>query len=462
MSRLIPEARRTLSLALPIAVGQVGQMVLGIVDSIMIGQVGTAPLAASAFVLGVFGVAYLIGIGLMLPVAVLVSSEHGAGRAKHAGEWLRHGAALGVVAAGVMVLGLVAVIPWLGSIGLDPAVSSIMVPFYTLIVVSLLPAVCFQADRQFAEAMGRPLVPMVFLSAGVLLNVGLNWLLIYGHWGLPALGLAGAGVATLITRLAMWGGLHVWLSRAERFRAAWPKRWLVRLDGAKLRELWRLGLPVSGMLMFESGAFAAAAVLMGRLGAEALAAHQIALSCAGFMFMFPLSLSMAVSMRLGRALGRGSLKTLRTIGLGALIMGCAVMSLSAVGFAVGGRWLASGFVKDAAVITLASRLLVVAAVFQLFDGCQVVASGALRGLKDVRVPTVITFVAYWVLAVPAAIWLGLGTGFGPIGVWFGLAIGMAIAAVLLVTRFIWLTRTISLDGESAQAVHGPGRDRDFR
>ncbi len=440
MSRLIPEARRTLSLALPIAVGQVGQMALGIVDSMMIGRVGTLPLAASAFVLGVFTVVYLVGIGLMLPVAVLVSREHGAGREQEAGEWLRHGTALGVL-AGVVMTGLLGLMGFfLNRLGLDAEVVAVMGPYYGLIALSLVPAVWFQADRQFTEAMGRPWVPMALMTAGVLLNVVLNWAFIYGHGGLPAMGLTGAGVATLITRVAMWGALHLWLSRAERFRAAWPQRWLARFEWVRLRELWRLGLPVAVMMMFESGAFAVAAVLMGRLGAEALAAHQIALSCAAFMFMFPLSVSMAVSMRLGQASGAGKMGLLRVIGLGALGMACAVMSVSAVGFTFGGRWLASVFVEDGAVITLAARLLVVAAVFQLFDGCQVVASGALRGLHDVRVPTAITFVAYWLLAVPAATWWGLHTGLGPLGVWMALAGGLGIAAVLLVTRFLWLTR----------------------
>jgi MATE family multidrug resistance protein len=200
-----------------------------------------------------------------------------------------------------------------------------------------------------------------------------------------------------------------------------------------------IGVPAAASLLFEAGAFTAAAWMIGWLGATALAAHQIALSCAAFTFMFPLGISMAVSMRIGRAIGEGRRDALRPIGLGAVAMAVLVMGMFAMVFAVAGETLASWFVREADVIALAMQLLVVAAIFQLFDGSQVVGAGALRGLADVKVPTVITLIAYWGVALPAAYWLGVHEEHGAIGVWFALAAGLAIAAAALVARFVRLT-----------------------
>ena len=440
MSVFLHQARLTLRLALPIVVGQVSQMLMGVIDSVMIGKLGAVPLAASAFAGGVFMLFFMVGIGLLLPVAVLVARDHGAGQDRDAGQWLQHGVALALVAGGVelaLMLGLWGVYPYLGQ---PPEVLAEAGPFYALMAISLLPALGFQVFRQFAEALGRPWMPMALMLGGVGLNVALNWILIYGHLGAPALGLAGAGWATLLARLAVVGAIILWLRRSSELRAAWPTVWLSGLRIERFRAMLRLGGPAALMFFMEVGAFMAAALLMGRLGAEALAAHQIALSCAGFMFMFPLGLSMAVGMRLAQAVGEGRRELLRPIAGGALGMAWAIMSVSAVGFAVFGPELARGFVADTAVVALAARLLVVAAIFQLFDGAQVVGAGALRGLADVRVPTAITFVAYWLLAIPCAYGLGLHTSLGAVGVWTGLATGLGVAAVLLAFRYHRLTR----------------------
>ncbi len=440
MSLFFKEARLTLALALPIVVGQVSQMLMGVTDSIMIGRIGAVPLAASAFAGGIFSVFFVIGIGLLLPVAVFVSREHGAGDDRAGASWLQHGVALAVVASAAEILVMLGLAGAFHRMGQPPEVLAEIEPYYTIICVSLLPVLVFQVFRQFAEALGRPWVPMFIMLASVALNVLLNWILIYGKLGAPALGLAGAGWATLASRIAALVVIVVWLRRAPEFRNMMPATWVSGLRMTRVREMLRIGLPAAVMLFFEVGAFMMAAVMMGWLGATALAAHQIALSCAGFMFMFPLGLSMAVGMRIGKAVGEGRTDLLRPVAGGALAMSCAIMSVSAVGFALGGERLALGFVNDAEVVALAAQLLVVAAIFQLFDGAQVIGAGALRGLADVRVPAVITFIAYWLLAIPGGYVLGLHTRLGAVGVWIGLACGLAIAAALLAWRFRRLTR----------------------
>lgn len=448
----LKEARATFSLALPIIVGQVSQMLMGITDSVMIGRVGTVPLAASAFANSVFGVFFMLGIGLLIPIAVFVARAHGGGKEAECGDWLRHGIFLALLmgsagAALMMLLGT-----QIDRFGQPPEVVAAVKPYYLLIAASLVPTLLFQGFRQFAEAMGRPWIPMAMMLGGVALNVLLNWIFIYGNLGVPALGLTGAGWATLIARVAGVAVIFVWLGRSADFARAWPTRasgnaeWFRKLQWERFRTMAAIGVPAAGMLLFEVGAFSAAAIMMGWLGAVPLAAHQIALSCAGFAFMFPLGLSMAVSMRIGKAVGEGRHVALRPIGFSAMLMGCLIMSGFALIFSIAGRPLASAFVEDAVTAALAARLLVVAAIFQLFDGVQVIGAGALRGLTDVKVPTLITFIAYWIIALPGGYVLGIRGPAGPVGIWASLATGLAFAAVFLALRFRFRTSVGKAEG----------------
>ncbi len=422
------ELRLTLALALPMIVGQVSQMLIGITDSALIGRVGTVELAAAAFTHGIFGMFYIVGIGLLLPVGVFTARDHGAGDEVDCHGWLKHGRALALV-AGCGAFGLLAALSTqLHRFGQPSEVAAIVRPFFLLNALSLIPVFYFQVQRQYLDALGRPWVGTTIMLLDVALNALLNWMFIWGHGGAPALGLTGSGVATLIARTLAVSGIAVWLRREKTGVGA--------LAWGKFRAMLQMGVPAAGSLLFESGAFAAAALMMGWLGATALAAHQIALSCAALTFMFPLGLSMAASIRISKALGEGRRDVLRSIGFGALGFSSLVMLTFALIFAGAGGVLARGFTADPAVIALATQLLLVAAIFQLFDGGQVVASGALRGLTDVKVPTVITFIAYWVVSLPVAYLLAFRTSLGPVGIWTGLSAGLASAAILLGWRFV--------------------------
>lgn len=439
------ELRATLALALPIVVGQVGQMLMGITDSVMIGQVGKVPLAASAFANGVVNLVMIVGFGLLLPVAVLTARAHGAKEPRECAEYLRHGVGLAVGIA-VLGLGLLAVLGLqLHRFGQPAEVVAEVGPYFALLALSLVPALFFQVLKQFSEALGHPWAPMVILVACVGLNAGLNWIFIYGHLGAPAWGLAGAGFATLVARLVALVALAWWLRRKGDVRAELPGAaenpgWRAPWSTARFREMLHLGVPAAGQWLFEVGAFSAAAFMMGWLGTVPLAAHQIALSCAAFTFMFVLGLSSAVSVRLAKAVGEGRTEARRAIGFGALAAGFAVMGVFGAVFALAGPLIARGFTPETEVVALAAKLLAVAALFQVFDGGQVIGAGALRGLGDVRVPTVLTFVAYWIVALPGGYLLAFHTPLGATGVWVGLALGLGSAAVLLGWRFHRLTR----------------------
>ncbi len=444
MQRYLREIGPTLSLAVPIIVGQVSQMLMGVTDSIMIGHTGTVPLAASAFGGNIFGVFYVLGIGLMVPVAVLVARARGASDPVGCGEYLRHGLALAIL-FGLLEHLVIAILGFQLHWFRQPSeVLAIVGPYYQWVGASITPVLLYLALRQYAEAMGRPWMPMFIILGSVGLNVFLNWVFIYGHLGVPAYGLTGAGVATLISRIVGTLVLFLWLRFDPAVRAAWPERWFAPLSRERIREMLRLGLPSSGMLTFESGAFTAAAVMMGWLGAVPLAAHQIAISCAATTFMVVLGFSMAAGMRVSTALGAGECDRLRPIGFGTLGMGALCSATFMTVFFLAGDTIAGWFVKDdAPVVALAAQLLVVAALFQFFDGGQVIGAAILRGLSDVKIPTVITFTAYWIIAIPLGYVLGLRLGYEAIGIWIGLAIGLAFAAICLGLRFARLTREMT-------------------
>ena len=440
LPKYLAEIRPTLTLAVPIIVGQVSQMLMGVTDSVMIGQTGTVPLAASSFAGNVFGVFYVIGIGLMIPVAIFVSRARGAGHPVECGEYLRHGLVLAVGAGLLETLAVFVLGTQLRWFGQPPEVLAVVNPFFLLIGASITSVLLYLALRQFAEAMGRPWVPMFIMLGGVGLNAALNWVLIYGHLGAPALGLTGAGISTLSSRALGALVIFLWLRLDPVMRPAWPKHWWAPLSRARLKEMLKLGLPTSGILFFESGAFAAAAIMMGWLGAAPLAAHQIAISCAATTFMVSLGLSMAAGMRVSAAVGAKETARLRPIGVSALGLGAGLAAVFMVFYLVAGRTVAGWFVPDAAVVALAAQLLVVAALFQFFDGAQVIGAALLRGLTDVKLPAIITFVAYWLVAIPGGYLLGVRGAYGAIGIWASLAAGLGLAAVFLGWRFARLTR----------------------
>ncbi|WP_233256547.1 MATE family efflux transporter [Opitutus sp. ER46] len=439
-SRYLCEIRPTLILALPIIVGQVSQTLMNVTDSMMIGHVGTVPLAAASFGGTLFGLFYVIGIGLLVPVSIFVSRARGAAQPQEAAEYLRHGVAMAVGFGVLETLVLAALSTQLHRFGQPPEVLAIVTPFLLLNAASITPVLVYLALRQFAEAMGRPWLPMYVMLGGVGLNVLLNWVFVFGHLGAPALGLTGSGIATLLARTIGAAVIFAWIRLDPRLRAAWPTQWFAPLARARVREMMHVGLPASGMLFFEVTAFAAAAIMVGWLGAVPLAAHQITLTCASFSFMFPLGLSMAAGIRISHAVGAHELHRLRPIAVTAVGISLAMAAAFGLAYGFGGRLISTWFVKDPVVIALATQLLIVAALFQLFDGWQVTGAALLRGITDVKVPAVITFAAYWLISLPLGYLLGVRGSLGALGIWIGIAGGLACAAVLLSARFARLTR----------------------
>jgi MATE family multidrug resistance protein len=435
------ETGKTLVLAVPMMAGQVGQMLMGLVDSIMVGHLGVTPLAASAFANGLLSVPLLFGIGLTGAVSVLSAQAHGAGRPRDAAEVLRHGLIVALL-GGLAMAGLTELWVFLGGlnrVGQPPEVVAGARSFFLIMNASVVSVLFWQVLKQFCEALSRPWMPLVITVGAVALNVRLNWVLIYGRFGVPALGLFGAGLGTFIARAAMVVGLAVFVLRVTSLRAALPRgwaEWIAPLSFERFRALLALGFPVALQLVLEVGAFGVATLMMGWLGERALAAHQIAINCAATTFMFPLGLGMAVSIRIGQAVGaKADRRVVRTIGFGGVGLAALMMGFSALGFLVWRRELATLFVADAAVVALTAQLLIVAGIFQIADGVQIVSMGALRGLADVKTPTLISLFCYWLVALPTCYVAGFTLRHGPQGVWAGLAVGLGCAAVFLTMRF---------------------------
>lgn len=434
------ESRRTLILAGPIMLGQVSHILLGIIDSIMVGHLGTIPLAAASLGHSIFVIPLVFGFGVSGCISALVARADGENNPRECGEILRHGLVMNFVMALGLALLVEAFIPFMVYLDQPADVLQEAVGFLRVLSWSMIPALVFQALKNYSDGMHKTGAPMVVMMSSVVLNAGLNFFLIYGHGGFPAWGLLGSGVATLITRMAMMVAMAILVLRSPAFEMSLPLQWLSRLQWRRFARMLSVGFPSGLQALFEVGAFSLAAVMMGWISAEALAAHQIALNVASVTFMIPLGLSFAVSIRVGNAMGMKLPSVARRIGLGSLAVALLMSILFTLMFFVT-RFVIPGFYStDTQVLELAALLFVVAGCFQLFDGLQVVGAGALRGLLDIRYPTIVTFVAYWVLSLPGGYWFAFHLNWGPAGIWWGLTLGLLVAAALLVFRFNALTK----------------------
>jgi MATE family multidrug resistance protein len=433
---LFAEGRSTIRLAIPLIIGQLGQMLISLSDTLMLGWLGVTPLAACSFANTLIYLPMMFGIGMSMAVSIRVSQARGADDPAAARAALRHGLHI-TIALGLLTLaGTFALLPFLGLFQQDPRVIAIVPDFLLLIAASMIPAMASMAVKNHADAMNRPW-PVFWISiGGVALNVVLNWLLIFGKLGAPELGLEGAAVATLIARTAALVGMIVWCRGDAALREWVPIRWLRPPDWSGVKDLLRTGFPASMQLLAEVSAFVAATLIIGNMGEAALASHQVAIQCAATVFMVPLGISMALTVRIGEAFGARNFASMRPIVLSGWAMGAACMLVSASSFILLNDELAGLFIDDPAVRRVAASLLIVAGAFQFCDSMQIIAAGALRGLDDVKTPAWLALGAYWVVSIPLGWVLAYPVGLGVTGMWWGITLGLTITAILLGRR-IW-------------------------
>jgi MATE family multidrug resistance protein len=429
------ELRPMLRLALPVIVAEVGWISMGLVDTVMVGPLGAAAIGAVGTGSILYMAVMVVGFGTLYALDTFVSQSFGAGRIDECHRWLFAGLQVAAVLT-VVLTGLSMLLVWmLPALGLHPDVLVLIKPYLWRLLWSTPPLLAYAVFRRYLQAMHivRPVMYALLLANVV--NMAGNWVLIYGHLGFPPLGVVGSAYATVLARIALAVFLFIVIVRRERTRPSglhdvpfvwdFPRNW----------QIVRLGVPAAGQIVLEVGIFAAASALAGRIAPAALAAHQIVLNIISFIFMAPLGFSTAAAVRVGHAMGRGDPHAARAAGWTALALTTGLMSASAALLALEPRWLVRLFTSDAEVIQIGVGLLLVAAVFQLFDGVQAVATGALRGLGNTHTPMLVNLVGHWLMGLPVAYVLCFQRGLGAQGLWMGLAFGLIVTGVVLLV--VW-------------------------
>ena len=419
----------------PLILNNLFSMGVNVADTLMIGRLGATSLAALAIGSGTWVAIFLAGLGILMALGPTVSHHFGAQRYAEIGHDTRQALWLAAGLAVLVCLALHYVESPLARLGIEPAIVSLAGEYLRGLSWGVPAVYCYQVFRQMNEGIGRTLPIMVVTGLGLILNVAVSYVLVFGKLGFAARGVEGSGLGTAI---AFWGMLlllltHVVLHPAYDRFVLW--RTSFRPDWAALRHLIGLGWPIGLSLLMQAGLFMALALMMGQLGPTFAAAHQITLNYAGLVFMLPLGIGFATAVLVGQAMGAGAPKEARRIGMvGVLVCFCIAGSI-AVGTWLGAAHIAGLYTRDAGVIALASSLLLASAFLQWGDGTQSAAAGALRGLKDTRVPMVINGTIYWGVGFTTAWLLGVEFGLGGMGIWAGLALALCTAAVVLTLRF---------------------------
>jgi MATE family multidrug resistance protein len=433
-------------LAWPVATAELGWMAMGLVDTMMVGRVSAEAMGAVSIGSHLFFAVAIFGLGMLLGLDYLIAHAFGAGRLHDAREALVQGVYLSLGLAVALSALLFALVPRLQALGVRPEVARDTAPYLRALTWSMLPLLLYATLRRYLQAQGLVGAVMVALVSANAINALVNWLLVFGHLGFPALGAEGSGWATTVSRIYIFLFLLGYAVRHEQ-RSGAGLRLSWRFDPGRFRELVRLGVPSALQTALEVGVFATATVLAGRLPAVQLAAHQVALSAAAFTFMVPLGISSAAAVRVGQAMGRIDPIGAARAGWTALLLGAGFMSGAAVVFLTVPGAIIRVFTNEPAVVATGVALLGVAAVFQLFDGLQVVATGALRGSGDTRTAMLANLVGHWLLGLPLGYALCFWIGEGVIGLWIGLCTGLISVAAALIA--VWAQRARLLAEEHA-------------
>lgn len=435
--------RENFHLAYPVMLTNLGHVTMGVADSVMVGHVSATSLAAAGLALVVFNVLMLFGIGVSYAITPLVATADGAGNKNDIVETLRHGLMINVCNSVFLAILVSTGQHLLHHIDQPPEVVTLAIPYLSIVTFSLIPLLIFQTFKQFAEGLSNTRIALIIVIVTNFVNIGLNYILIYGHAGFPAMGLNGAGWATFTSRIFMalsFAGYIYYAPRFKTFRGGFSIR---RYSSALINKMLHLGVPSGVQFIFEVAAFDFSLVMMGWLGTSTQAAHQIAISLATISYMTTAGLAAAATIRVSYFLGRKDLHNLKQASYSLLSMAIGMMILWALAFIVARHWLPGLYVDDSEVIGIASSLLIIAGLFQLSDGIQVVCVAALRGLQDVKVPSVFIFIAYWIIGLPLGYWLAFVMDYGGMGIWSGLFIGLTITAAAMFIRFRLLVRNLA-------------------
>ncbi|MFD2550370.1 MATE family efflux transporter [Bizionia sediminis] len=451
LSNYTKEFKYNWQLAAPVMLGMLGHTFVSFVDNIMVGQLGTAELAAVSLGNSFMFIAMSLGIGFSTAITPLIAEADAEGNFAKGKSAFKHGLFLCTALGFFLFLVLLLAKPLMYAMKQPLEVVELAIPYLDWVAFSLVPLIIFQAFKQFSDGLSMTRYPMYATIVANVVNVVLNYVLIFGKFGFPQLGIVGAAYGTLISRVAMVLFLW-WLLKGHAKSKAYVVRIkLFVLETAMLKKIYNLGLPSAMQMFFEVAIFTAAIWLSGLLGKNAQAANQIALNLSSMTFMVATGLSVASMVRVGNQKGLRNYYELRRIAFSIFLLGLILATGFALLFFIFHQQLPKLYldnndvinaIDNAEVLSIAANLLIAAAIFQISDSIQVVMLGALRGLQDVKIPTLLTFISYWVVGFPISIYFGSAERYASFGIWMGLLAGLTVAAVLLFIRFNYLTKRL--------------------
>ena len=422
-------------MALPVVISQIGQVSVSLIDNMMVGHVGTTELAASSFANGVFIIGMFFGMGITFGITPLIGHSFGKGKLNEVVVWLKNGIFTHLAAAfglSLIMFGVYFILPFLGQ---TPDVIRLARPYYLLLCLSYLPFMLFFSVKQFLEGIGNTKISMHITITANTINVVFNYLLIYGKFGFPEMGLNGAGFGTLISRVAMPVLFFFYLVKTPALKQYFVLAHQQVFSKQKIITLLKIGIPIAFQIIVEVLAFSIGAIMMGWLGEVPLAAHQVAIGLASFTYMISLGISQANTIRVSHQMGVKDYKALKMAAFASTHLVLVFMSLMGIVFIFARNYLPFLFTVDPEVVRISAGLLIIAAIFQVFDGLQVVMLSTLRGMADVRLPMFMAFFAYMVIGIPTSYLLSFKLMLGPQGIWYGYLAGLGIAGVLFYLRF---------------------------
>ncbi len=450
-AHLTKEFNYNWKLSAPVIMGMLGHTFVGFVDNIMVGQLGSAALAAVSLGNSFFFVAMSLGIGFSTAITPLVAEADSENNFKKGKSAFKHGLFLCTVLSLLLYAMILLAKPLMKLMDQPEEVVVLAMPYLNIIAISLIPLIIFQGFKQFSDGLSLTKHAMYATLFANILNVGFNYILIFGKFGFPEMGIVGAGIGTLISRVAMIVLIWYLLKNDPKTKAFVSHIKLFVLQSSMLKKILNLGLPSAMQMFFEVAIFTAAIWLSGMLGKNAQAANQIALNLSSMTFMIAMGLSVTAMIRVGNQKGLKNYVELQRIAKSIFLMGIIFASIFATLFLIFHDVFptlyldlddVNNYLDNQEVVAIASKLLLVAALFQISDSIQVVFLGALRGLQDVKIPTLITFVSYWVIGFPTSYFLGKAEVYGSTGIWIGLLVGLGSASIFLYLRFIFLTNRL--------------------
>ncbi len=451
LQRYTKEFRYNLKLSFPVILGMLGHTFVAFADNIMVGQLGTAELAAVSLGNSFVFIAMSLGIGFSTAITPLVAEADGASNKKDAKSALKHGLVLCTLLGLSLFVLILLCEPVMYFMKQPPEVVALAIPYLELVAFSLVPLIMFQAFKQFSEGLSQTKYPMYATIIANVVNIILNYLLIFGTFGFPKLGIIGAAIGTLASRIIMVIFIWTLLKKKKKFHDYVTGFNFRSIEKKVIQKIVSLGFPSALQMFFEVAIFTAAIWLSGVLGKNVQAANQIALNLSSMTFMVGMGLSVAAMVRVGNQKGLRNFGELRRIAQSIFFLTLLLEIVFAGLFLLGMNWLPTIYLDvddivnkadNTEVIYLAAKLILVAAFFQISDGIQVVVLGALRGLQDVKIPTFITFIAYWLIGFPISYYLGLYTELKSVGIWIGLLLGLTASAIMLYIRFNYLTKRL--------------------